>query len=152
MTDVLQQVAKDLVVDEGFRTKPYRCTAGKWTVGIGRNYEDNPFTTEEITLLLTEGVTEKTAQILVMNELKISAGKLLGLFPDFLEYPSDVRRVLLNMHFNLGHAGLLKLTSLIENVKKRDWVKAAERMATFAWRKQVGQRAERLIKLMRNAR
>lgn len=152
MTDVLQQVAKDLVVDEGFKTKPYKCTANKWTVGIGRNYEDNPFTTEEITLLLTKGVTEETAKILVMNELKISAEKLRDVFPDFSEFPFDVQRVLLNMHFNLGHTGLLKLTSLIENVKKRNWLKAAERMETFAWRKQVGQRAERLIYLMKNVR
>jgi lysozyme len=30
----------ELVKDEGLRLKPYKCTAGKTTIGVGRNLDD----------------------------------------------------------------------------------------------------------------
>ena len=38
---------KKLIKNEGMRLKPYRCTLGKLTIGIGRNLEDNPLNFEE---------------------------------------------------------------------------------------------------------
>lgn len=37
-----------LIFHEGLKLKPYKCTAGKWTIGVGRCYETNPFTAEEL--------------------------------------------------------------------------------------------------------
>lgn len=37
----MTKLEKDLIRDEGLRLKPYRCTADKLTIGVGRNLEDN---------------------------------------------------------------------------------------------------------------
>jgi lysozyme len=40
MTEALMnRIKAQLVRHEGLRLKPYRCTAGKLTIGIGRNLE-----------------------------------------------------------------------------------------------------------------
>jgi lysozyme len=36
----IDQAKKMLLVDEGLRLKPYRCTAGKTSIGYGRNLDD----------------------------------------------------------------------------------------------------------------
>jgi len=35
-----EQAKKLIKLHEGFRTHPYRCTAGKLTIGYGRNLDD----------------------------------------------------------------------------------------------------------------
>ena len=146
---MFEQVIDDLTRDEGLRLRPYKCTAGKLTIGIGRNYEDNPFTVDELTVIFKEtGITEGQAKMLLMNDLKKTHKQLVALFKDFETFPENVQRVLLNMHFNLGDAGFRSLTTLITGIKKKDWKYCAQRMAQFKWAKQVGARALRLIRLM----
>ena len=36
---LLERIKAQLVRHEGLRLKPYRCTAGKLTIGIGRNLD-----------------------------------------------------------------------------------------------------------------
>jgi lysozyme len=41
MTDALMnRIKSQLVRHEGLRLKPYRCTAGKLTIGVGRSLDD----------------------------------------------------------------------------------------------------------------
>lgn len=47
---------------EGFRSKPYRCPAGKLTIGYGRNIQDNGITKAEALFLLTEDVKRCRAE------------------------------------------------------------------------------------------
>jgi lysozyme len=42
-----QRLGKQLVIHEGLRLKPYRCSSNKLTIGIGRNIEDVGITEEE---------------------------------------------------------------------------------------------------------
>ena len=37
---LMDRIKEQLVRHEGLRLKPYRCTAGKLTIGIGRNLDD----------------------------------------------------------------------------------------------------------------
>ena len=37
--NLLERMKEQLLRHEGLRLKPYRCTAGKLTIGIGRNLE-----------------------------------------------------------------------------------------------------------------
>ena len=48
MTEALMnRIKAQLVKHEGFRLKPYRCTAGKLTIGIGRNLDDRGISQKE---------------------------------------------------------------------------------------------------------
>ncbi len=56
--DILKQ-------DEGFRADPYKCPAGRWTIGYGRNFEDNPFSLKELVHILH--ISEAQAEWLLWN-------------------------------------------------------------------------------------
>ena len=49
-------VMEELKKEEGFRAKVYKCTAGKNTIGFGRNLDDNGITYEEAEYLLKNDI------------------------------------------------------------------------------------------------
>lgn len=122
--------------DEGTRLKPYTDTVGKLTIGIGRNLSDKGITLEEAELLLANDVDE------VILGLE-GAGYVAKDDNDARYY------VLVNMAFNLGPAGLLAFRIMLKAYRDGDWETAAAEMLRSKWAQQVGDRAERLAKQMR---
>ena len=59
-----QRVAEQLVIDEGLRLKPYRCSAGKLTIGVGRNLDDRGITSSEAMMLLFNDIDDFWAKLL----------------------------------------------------------------------------------------
>jgi hypothetical protein len=45
---MIEQLRKDLIVDEGLKLFPYKCTANKLTIGVGRNLDDKKLSVVEI--------------------------------------------------------------------------------------------------------
>ena len=60
------------------------------------------------------------------------------------------QRVLCNMAFNLGIAGLLKFNNTLKMIQDGKYKEAADAMRKSLWYRQVGARAERLAVLMEN--
>ena len=126
---------RQLRLHEGERLKPYRCTAGKLTIGIGRNLEDRGITADESAYLLGNDIDGFYAAI--ERELP------------WVQNLDEVRqRVLLDMAFNLGLAGLLGFKNTLATIKAGDYQKAAAMMLDSKWAGQVGQRAQRLSRMM----
>ena len=48
-----EKLIAQLKIDEGFRGKPYRCTAGKLTIGFGRNLDDVGASVAESEMMLS---------------------------------------------------------------------------------------------------
>lgn len=130
--DTLMQ---ELVRDEGVRLKPYRCTAGKLTIGVGRNIDDR-------------GITNAEAMYLLNNDMAICESELTAVLPSWRELSDTRQRVLLNMVFNLGRDRMSKFTKFIGCLKMNDFEGAAKEMMDSAWATQVGQRAVRLRDMM----
>lgn len=69
----VSEIKQRLYVHEGFRSKPYRCTTNKLTIGIGRNIEDRPFTEEELQLVgkdyMTKGITKAQAFAILARDV-----------------------------------------------------------------------------------
>jgi lysozyme len=126
--DILMQ---ELVRDEGLKLQPYRCTAGKLTIGVGRNIDDR-------------GITKAEAMYLLNNDVAICESELTVVLPKWRELSETRQRVLLNMIFNLGRARLAGFTKFLACLKMNDFPGAAEQMMDSLWAKQVGQRAARL--------
>lgn len=62
----------------------------------------------------------------------------------------DIRqKVVIDMAFNLGVNGVLSFKNMIQALKEKDYDKAAEEMLDSLWAEQVGNRADRLAKMMR---
>lgn len=133
----LDALVKELTRDEALRLKPYRCTAGKLTIGIGRNLDD-------------VGISATEAEFLCRNDV---ADVLAGLdreIPWWRNLDEIRQRVLVNMGFNLGVKGLLAFKNTIELVRCGKYLDAAQHMMESKWAKQVGPRAVRLATMMRD--
>jgi lysozyme len=129
---------QQLIQHEGIRLKPYRCSADKLTIGIGRNLEAKGITLDEAHFLLECDIQECVLD-LVMGE---------GLFPDFYDLPEELQRVLVDMRFNLGSAGFRSFSRMIEAVKCRDWQAMKREMMESRWYGQVGGRGANLVEMV----
>lgn len=126
----------DLIIyHEGLELKPYRCTAGHLTIGIGRNLDDR-------------GITEDEARFLCQNDVDIVEQELTRKFPFIVGF-GDVRiRVLLDMAFNLGVPRLSAFSNMWAALEEGDFKQAAVEMLDSRWARQVGQRATNLSQMM----
>jgi lysozyme len=126
---------RQIRLHEGERLKPYRCTAGKLTIGVGRNLDDRGITREESAMLLD-------------GDIRLLEIELFRALP-WASALDDVRqRVLLDMAFNLGLPGLLQFKRTLEAIRTGQYQQAATMMLDSLWARQVGQRAERLSRMM----
>ena len=137
---LMDRIKEQLVRHEGLRLKPYRCSAGKLTIGIGRNLDDC-------------GITQSEAYVMLINDIMNCEKQLQSRIPDIYNCLDEVRKsVLLNMCFNLGINGLLGFKNTLAFVKAGDWERAANNMLVSRWAKQVGRRAIELSELMRKGK
>lgn len=132
-----QRVAQQLLIDEGLRLRPYRCTAGKLTIGVGRNLEDR-------------GISEAEAGMLLQHDIEDFWGRLVVALPWVMAAPEPVQEALLNMCFNLGLGGLLSFKQTLALIQAGQYAEAAKAMLQSKWAGQVGERAERLAVMVRS--
>lgn len=130
----IDKLEAQLIEHEKLTRKPYRCSAGKLTIGVGRNIEDRGISTEEAMFMLANDIDE-----CVNHCMTISGWDNL----------SDVRkRVLVEMCFQLGWGGLSKFKATLAAVAVGDFDKAAQQMRSSLWYRQTTIRAERLALMM----
>ena len=96
MSKLLEQIKRH----EGLKLTPYKCTAGKLTIGYGRNIEDN-------------GITEQEASMLLKNDIAKTKAELQQ-FEWYCSLDQVRRDCIVNMCFNLGLPTLLKFTNMIK--------------------------------------
>lgn len=132
----MYDLKKQLIRHEGVRKKPYRCTAGKLTIGVGRNIEDNGLRDDEIDLMLDNDIAECK---------KLLQANIKG----WLAFHQERQNVLINMCFNLGLPRLLKFKKMLKAMEEFNWNKAAVEMLDSRWAVQVGSRAIELADIMR---
>lgn len=135
-TDFDRELELQLIDHEDIKLKPYRCSAGKLTIGVGRNLDDN-------------GITKAEAMMMLRNDLTQTRFGLEKVFPGFLGLSRPRRRALIDMCFNLGLPRFLQFKKMLAAVVARDFNQAAEEMLSSRWAEQVGQRAHTLATMMR---
>lgn len=130
-----QRLTEQLERHEGLKLHPYKCTAGKLTIGIGRNLIDKGISPDEARIMLNHDIDEFWRKL--SKELPLVNGL------------DDVRQnVIVNMAFNLGVRGLLTFKNMINCLAARDYHGAAKEMLNSKWANQVGNRADELAKQM----
>lgn len=112
------------------RLKPYRDTAGKLSIGSGRNLDDVGISSAEAYFMLDNDIAERQES--------------LSRFSWFTKLDPIRQAALVNMAFNLGLPRLLGFYEMIAALEVQDWESAAEEMLDSRWAKQVGARAQRL--------
>lgn len=126
---------EQLKIDEGFRGNVYKCTAGKNTIGYGRNLDDNPLTKQEAEMLLTNDLTR--------------IGLQLARHAYYIDLSPVRKAVIVNMVFNLGLRKFTRFKNTIKALIEKDYEKASIEMLDSDWARQVGDRAIRLSDKMR---
>jgi len=125
----------ELSRDEGERFKVYQCSAGKWTLGVGRNVEDVGISKEESAFMLENDIArvEKEARTVFMR------------WDTF----SDARqRAFLNMLF-MGLTRFRTFEKMIDAAIRGEWDRAADEALDSKWAQQVGDRSKRVANLLR---
>jgi lysozyme len=102
---------------------------------VGRNLEDR-------------GITREEAAYLLANDITTEERELLRALPWVAQLDEVRQRVLLDMSFNLGLVGLLGFKNTLATIRAGDYSKAAAMMLDSRWASQVGERAERLSRMM----
>lgn len=131
----LKKIEEQLILHEGLRLKPYKCPAGYLTIGVGRNLE-------------TKGISREEALFLLRNDIK-EIERALSKYDWYMKLDPIRQKVLIDMCFNLGLAGLLQFRRMITALISGDYETAADEMLASKWAKQVGARAQRLARMMR---
>ena len=125
---MIKELKKHLIEFEGIVLKPYKCTAGKITIGIGRNLDDM-------------GITEDEAMILLDNDIKNVVEEVLATWPWVDDLPPRASMVVIDLGFNMGVPTLSTFRNMLECLKSEDWDGAAKNLLDSRYAQQVGRRA-----------
>lgn len=137
---------KELRRDEGVEYSPYLDTMGISTVGVGHNIRAKPLPADWTFPLTDAQVDQLLAEDL--QEVFDGLDRSLPWWRD-LNYPRQ--RVIANMTFNLGLAGMLGFKNTLAAIQQGRYNAAGAGMMASKWAKQVGARANRLADMMVNS-
>jgi len=128
-----------LVVHEGYELFPYKCTAGKLSIGVGRNLDDNGLSHDEVYFLLSAD----------MKRVHVELSQFGWFWFEGMNY---VRQsAIADMCFNLGLPRFLQFKNMIKALEVGDYETAAEEMLNSKWASQVGSRAIELSMMVRSS-
>ena len=154
MLDISEIISR-LSFHEGCVLMPYICPAGKLTIGIGRNIDDNPFTVEELKVIGDDwkhGITKAQAYMLCRNDINRCIKQLKKGIPFFDNLDAERQYALIDLCFNMGIKSLKKFKKMLEAMGSSYYNRAAEELLNSKYATQVGVRAKRIAKLIETGR
>lgn len=120
----LRGIREQLIRHEGLRLKAYRCTAGKITIGVGRNLEDKGITTTEAEDMLTHDIEECIVD-------------LGNHFPWFAALDPIRQKAVIDFRFNLGPTRFRQFVRFLLSMKVGKYDRAADELLQSKWALQV---------------
>ena len=125
---------KYIIKNEGFRKHPYRCTAGKLTIGYGRNLDDTGISRDEASYLL-----DRDLMTINLKLHKIKEYKTL-----------DNRRqaVIIDMTYNMGYRGIVGFKKMWKAIKDKNYELAADEIIRSRYAQQLKNRASDNARIM----
>lgn len=120
---------------EGLSLLPYECSAGKLTIGYGRNLDD-------------VGISQAEADFLLDIDIHKAIADCKAVIPSFDELSEMRQAVLIDMMFNLGRTKFKKFKRMLQAIDYGNYDKASFEMLDSDWAVQVGERATFLARKM----
>lgn len=134
-----EALRRQIVAHEALKLKPYQCTAGALTIGVGRNLDAN-------------GISEAEALFLLDNDIARCERELDRALPWWRQMTEARQRAILDMCFNLGISRLLAFKKTLGHMQAGRYAEAADEMLDSAWARQVGKRATVLSSMVRTGK
>ena len=135
----MERLIKMIKLHEGVKSHAYQCTAGKWTIGVGRNID------EEGGL----GLSNEEINVLLINDIERVKGELSAAYFWFPALDEVRQAAMIDMCFNLGLSRLRGFVKTIEAMSRQEFDNAADEFLDSRWASQVGQRAVRVTEMIR---
>ena len=135
----IDRLISQLKVHEGVRDKVYLDTEGIETIGVGRNLKDRGLSEDEIDYLLQNDISEFQSGV-------------QDTWPWWDDLDDVRQRVVVDMAFNMGLAGLAKFKKTLGHIESGEYEEASEEMLNSRWANQVGRRAQCLSDMMKTGR
>ena len=132
----MKAMQEQLKRHEGLRLKPYKCTAGRLSIGYGRNLSD-------------KGISETEAHYLLENDIYDSIKDMMRLFPDhYINLPDVIQRVIIDMRFQLGPNRFRQFEKMISAIHSNNLPGMVREMKDSNWYKQTPNRASELVAMV----
>ena len=106
---------------EGLRLKPYTCTAGKLSIGYGRNLQDR-------------GITLDEAEHMLQNDVKLCYDEL-DCFSWWRDLDQTRQAALVDLCFNMGLPSLLTFRKALAAMAEGNYNRAADEFLDSKWAK-----------------
>lgn len=123
---------------EGFSRVPYKCSAGRLTVGYGHNLE--------------HGISVNAAEFILREDVARAERQVKDTFPWWTRLTQARLFVLVDMCFNMGLNGLKGFKKMLAALEAEAYETAAGEMLKSRWAAQVGRRARENARLMRSGK
>jgi len=132
----MSKLIETLKRHEGVKDTLYKCTADKWTIGVGRNLED-------------VGLSEDEIDYLLQNDIERTKNLIERYMPWYSDLDEVRQEALINFVFNVGIGTAMKFKNAMAALEAHDYDTAAVEMMDSNWAKQVGNRAEEVTEMIR---
>lgn len=134
MTLDIKRMVEILKKNEGLRLTPYKCSAGKLTIGYGHTGPS-----------VVEGLkwTKAHAEHVLLNDTRNAAADLDWHLPWWRGLNDARQEALCDMCFNLGISRLQGFRKMLDALRTRNWQEAAVQCLDSRYARQVGNRAKR---------
>lgn len=134
-----------LKFEEGYRARPYHCSEGYPTVGIGKRIGPKGADLS----LYGFTVPESVADAWLRHEIIDIAGDIENCFDWVFNLNAARQAVVISMCYQLGFNGFCKFRNTIKHIKEGNFDAAADEMLDSRWARQTPARAKRHAKLMK---
>lgn len=126
-----------LEFEEGLRLKPYKCSEGFTTIGIGHNLD-------------AKGISQAVADLMYKEDEREAIGQAKTLVRDFNALSDNRKIVLVSMVFQLGLRGVKAFKNTLAAINNKAFDLAAIEMLDSKWARQTNARAKRAAKMMKD--
>lgn len=136
-----------LCFNEGIRTKPYRCSQGKLTIGVGRCLDTNPLNAEELKKIGHDcrclEITKDEAFYLLRNDIKTVLAQIERNFPWYKNMNNDRQYVLVDLVFQMGLEKVKQFKKTLLYMSTGFYKQAGTELLDSKYARQTKARAER---------
>ena len=142
-------VLKIIAFEEGFMPKPYLCSEGFVTIGLGTKlHKSKGMNPEDFPIRVSRRMAEEWLSTEVdIKHRKLETSERRNVY-DSLSH--DRRSIIISMAYQMGTAGVLGFSRMWGHIARGDYFLAAIEMLDSKWaRDQSPERAQRHVRVMR---
>ena len=135
---------------EGREYMPYKCPSGRWTIGVGHNYQDNPLPYDIEKYLRENGkILDEHIDRLLTMDINKATDDCKKIFSNWDSISANRKMALIDMAFQLGGEGLRKFKKMRICIEHEGWDDAAIQLLNSLYAKQTPTRAKENAELIK---